>query len=505
MKRLILIALLIAALLCSAVSAAGVVPEFEEGMISGIVMDGDALFATDLLHKVIWRVDESGTSVYAGDRTYKDIRGNVTASYFDGKLNEARFMEPWAIAPFYGGWAVTDASANVVRWFDDKTVETAAGSGKAELKDGFCLNASFSHPTGLAADEKGILYIADTGNGAIRRLNLDGIVDTILAELSEPTGLCWHDGALYVAETGRNRILKLTGNTAEVLAGGGEPDENGAYEGGFTDGPAAEARFEHPQGIAVADDGTVYIADTGNGAVRRLKDGRVSTLAATSDAMPQLSSPRGILVKDDNTVMVADTLSGALLEFGTEIPVYSDVSDNDWFAPAVKEALIRGILEAGSDTLEPNGTMTRAEFVGMLAKLQLAREGSTVIDGSYEFTDVTDETPYAAIARWSGDFGIITGTETGAFDGDAPIQRQQMVTILHRYVTLCGLDVSGSDDLSGFSDGASVLPYARTAMGWAVDRSIINGFPDGTLVPFAAATRAQAVKTIIYYMDMYGF
>ena len=505
MKRLILIAVLICALLCSTVSAAGVVPEFEEGMISGIVLDGDAIFATDLLHKVIWRVDEKGTAVYAGDRTYKDIRGNVIADYHDGKLAEARFMEPWAIVPFYGGWAVSDASANVVRWFNDKSVETATGSGKAGLRDGFCLNAAFNHPTGLAVDKDGLLYIADTGNGAIRRLNEQGFVATILDGLVQPTGLCWYDGSLYVAETGRNRILKVTGTTVEVLAGSGEKDETGAYPGGFTDGPAAEALFESPQGVAVAGDGTVYIADTGNGAVRRLKDGRVSTVAATSDAMPQLSSPRGILVKGDNTVMVADTLSGALLEFGTEIPVFSDVSDNDWFAPAVKEALIRGILEADSDTLGPNDAMTRAEFVGMLAKLQLAREGSTVIDGSFEFTDITDETPYAAVARWAGDFGIITGTDTGAFDGETPIQRQQMVTILHRYVTLCGLDVSGKNDLSGFSDGGTVLSYAKAAMSWAVDRSIINGFPDGTLAPFGGATRAQAVKTIIYYMDMYGF
>ena len=231
---------------------------------------------------------------------------------------------------------------------------------------------------------------------------------------------------------------------------------------------------------------------------------RLHSSQSTSDAMPQLSAPRGILVKDGR-LLVADTLSGAILEFDTELPTFADVSEKDWFAPSVREALIRGILEADADNLDPNGIMTRAEFVTMLAKLQLSREGATVINGSFVFTDVTDETPYADIARWSGDFGIITGTETGAFDGEAPIQRQQMVTILHRYVTLCGLDVSGDDDLSGFSDGEKVLPYARTAMGWAVDRGIIEGFPGGILEPSAGATRAQAVKTVIYYMDMYGF
>ena len=228
-------------------------------------------------------------------------------------------------------------------------------------------------------NKDGHLYIADTGNGVIRFLNTDGIVSTVLRDLSEPTGLCWHDGSLYVAETGKNRILKVTGDTVEVLAGGGDQDETGAYPGGFTDGPAAQALFSNPQGVAVDSDGTVYIADTGNGAVRRLKDGRVSTIAATSDAMPQLSAPRGILVKDGR-LLVADTLSGAILEFDTELPTFADVSEKDWFAPSVREALIRGILEADADNLDPNGIMTRAEFVTMLAKLQLSREGANPRD-----------------------------------------------------------------------------------------------------------------------------
>ena len=141
----------------------------------------------------------------------------------------------------------------------------------------------------------------------------------------------------------------------------------------------------------------------------------------------------------------------------------------------------------------------------MLANLQRSLDGSTVINGNFKFTDITDETPYAAIARWSGDFGIITGKDTGEFAGEEPILRQQMVAILYRFITISEMDNVPVGDLDGFSDGYTTSAYARDAMIWSVDRGIINGFPDGTLAPFGGATRAQAVKIIVYFMDMYGF
>ena len=505
MKRCILILILIAALLTGAVSAAFDSPDFGGGMISGIYLDGDTLYATDVQNKVVWRVENGEAEVFAGDRTYRDINGIVIADYYDAKLNEARFMEPWAIVPFLNGWAVSDASANVVRYIVDENVETACGDGTEGFKNGFCTEASLFHPTGLAVDESGSLYIADTGNGAIRRLDKEGNLTTVYTGLEEPTGLCWYDGDLYIAETGRSRILCLSGRELIVLAGdGGENDENGVYGCGFADGPAASALFEHPQGLVVADDGTIYIADTGNGAIRRLMNGRVSTMAVTAEDDLDLANPQGILL-NGNKLLVSDSLTGAIMEFDTRIHEFRDVSSADWFAPSVREALIRGIISGDSDTFRPNEPMTRADFVTMLANLQRSLDGSTVINGDFYFTDITDETPYAAVARWSGDFGIITGKDTGEFAGEEPIQRQQMVAILYRFITISGMDNVPSGSLSGFSDGSTTSNYAKDAMIWAVGRGIINGFPDGTLSPFGGATRAQAVKIIVYFMDMYGF
>ena len=505
MKRSILILILLCALLTGAVSAAFVSPGFEGGMLSGMYADGGTLYVTDIQNKVVWRIEDGEAEVFAGDRHYRDINGIVIADYYDAPVQEARFMEPWAIVPFLDGWAVSDASANAVRYIVDGEVETAAGIGEQGFKDGFCTEARLFHPTGLAVDDDGYLLIADTGNGAIRRLDTEGNLTTVYTGLTEPTGLCWHDGALYVAETGRSRILRLEGNKIQVLAGsGGEMDENGVYGCGYADGPAASALFEHPQGIAVGNDGTVYIADTGNGAVRRLMDGRVSTMAVTAEDDLYLSSPQGILV-NGSSILVSDSLTGAIMEFDTRIHQFRDVASTDWFAPSIREALIRSIIAGDSDTFRPNDPMTRADFVTMLANLQRSIDGSTVINGDFAFTDITDETPYAATARWSGDFGIITGKDTGEFAGEEPIQRQQMVAILYRFITISNMDNVPSGDLSGFSDGATTSNYAKDAMIWAVGRGIINGFPDGTLAPFGGATRAQAVKMIVYFMDMYGF
>ena len=505
MKRSILILILICALLTGAVSAAFVSPGFEGGMLSGMYADGGTLYVTDIQNKVVWRIEDGEAEIFAGDRHYRDINGIVIADYYDAPVQEARFMEPWAIVPFLDGWAVSDASANAVRYIVDGEVETAVGNNEQGFTDGFCTEARLFHPTGLAVDDDGYLFIADTGNGAIRRLDKEGNLTTVYTGLTEPTGLCWHDGALYVAETGRSRILRLEGSKTQVLAGsGGEMDENGVYGCGYADGPAASALFEHPQGVAVANDGTVYIADTGNGAVRRLMNGRVSTMAVTAEDDLYLSSPQGILV-NGSSILVSDSLTGAIMEFDTRIHQFRDVASTDWFAPSIREALIRGIIAGDSDTFRPNDPMTRADFVTMLANLQRSIDGSTVINGDFAFTDITDETPYAATARWSGDFGIITGKDTGEFAGEEPIQRQQMVAILYRFITISNMDNVPSGDLSGFSDGATTSNYAKDAMIWAVGRGIINGFPDGTLAPFGGATRAQAVKMIVYFMDMYGF
>ena len=236
---------------------------------SGIAAMPDAsLLVTDTYNKVIWRVANGTGAVYAGAGTVEDLSGEPVGGYNDAALMKGYFKEPWAIAPFRDGWAVSDAENHAIRYLSGGTVQTlncsAAETGLPTSGEA----VAFSYPTGLAAGS-GSLYVSDTHQGAIRKIAPDGSVTAFASGLAEPMGLCWSDGALYVAETGANRIVKIVNGEVFTVAGSGQE--------GAADGPAAQASFALPQHVAVDGD-TIYVSDTGNGAVRCIRDGEVPPL-----------------------------------------------------------------------------------------------------------------------------------------------------------------------------------------------------------------------------------
>lgn len=269
---------------------------------SGIAAAGDGtLLVTDLYNKVIWQIKGGTGSVYAGGQTVTDPYGRPVGGYNDAGLPQSYFKSPWAIAPFLGGWAVSDPENNAVRLIQAETTQTVNGTTSESLKT-TQLGVAFAYPTGLAADEAGNLYVSDTHNNAVRRISPKGVVTTVAEGLSDPMGLCWHGGALYVAETGANRIVRLVSGRVELVAGsGGE---------GLTDGPAAQAAFSMPKGVAVGSDGAVYVADTGNSAIRRVRGGAVTTLAVRDLTSMEVCpvSPVGLLLHQGR-LYVCDSFS----------------------------------------------------------------------------------------------------------------------------------------------------------------------------------------------------
>ncbi len=269
---------------------------------SGIVLDGDgSLLVTDVYHKQVWRVLHRASESYAGGATVQDLYGRPVGGYNDAGLDSSYFKEPWAIAPFLDGWAVSDAANNAVRLIQPGGVQTLNGTTREKLAVTE-LGVKFDHPTGLASDSEGNLYVSDTFGGAVRKVTPQGGVSTVVVDLSEPTGLCWKDGVLYIAETGRNRIVKVEGGQLSLLAGSGEA--------ALTDGAAYGAAFNAPQGVAVGGDGSVYVADTGSGAIRRIKNGEVTTLAVRDPERMDggLTSPIGLLVQGGR-LYICDTFA----------------------------------------------------------------------------------------------------------------------------------------------------------------------------------------------------
>lgn len=508
MKKKTLAALILACImLMGTVSAAWSPMDFAGGSLSGIAADGDDLLVSDVFNKVVWRVTDNKVEQAVGQISIPGLDGEPIGKYDDGTLDSALFMEPWAMAPFLDGFAITDTEAHVVRFFDDKGVYTAVGTGKAGFKDGVGVKASFNQPTGLAVNpETGVLYIADTGNGAIRSLDTKGTVKTVVRGLADPTGLCWANGALYVAESGRSRICRVVGSSVETVVGTSILIENGVYSTGYVDGPAENAQFCNPQGIAVAADGTIYIADTGNGAIRKFAGGRVTTLVAASTTPDAPIQPRGLLLREDGTLVACDLFAQNLLEVATAPVVYRDVYAGTWCYDYVLEATERGLTSGtGNGYFSPNNPVTRAMFVVMLSRMHLKSDGSAVINGDTSFTDVPVDAWYGEAARWAADNEIVLGNN-GNFMAANGITRQQMVTLLYRYAQKMGYDVSVGEDTNilSYNDIASVSEYAIPAFQWACGAGIIGGYDDGTLRPGNITTRAQAAKILISFMDYVG-
>lgn len=469
---------------------------YQVGAPSGICQDGENLLVTDVYNKVIWRFSGDEASLAAGRIGVSDVNGTPIGGYVDGTLEKTLFMEPWAIAPYLNGYAVTDADANVVRYIADKTVQTIAGTGKEDSKNGTGTAAGFYRPTGIAAGADGELYVADTGNGTIRRISNKGEVTTWFSGLSEPTGLCWANGTLYVAETGSHCIVKIAHGSRTVVAGV-------ANVSGCKDGPAEKSLLRAPLGVAVGPDGAIYIADTGNSAVRCVKNGRVITLASGQLTPEAPAQPRSLLVQDDK-LLVTDALAAVVLELPLTTTAYSDVAVNSVFAPFITAATERGLTSGtGAGRFSPNTPVNRGMFVTMLGRMHRSTNGDEVINGSASFSDVVRGSVYEPSINWCAEQGLVLGSN-GLFLPNNGITRQDLVTILYRYARQNGYSTTVRGDLSSFKDAAAVSDYAKDAMSWAVGMGLLSGNTNGQLDPVGAATRAHTVKILVNFMDVMG-
>lgn len=181
-------------------------------------------------------------------------------------------------------------------------------------------------PGGLAAGDHGaVLYVSDSLSGSIWRISLRGAAPPGVApvelrprqdgprSLAGPAGLALApDGTLYVAEPSRHRIVAVSPDgTPRVLAGAAN---------GYRDAPGSEARFRFPGDVAFAGDGTCYVADTGNDCIRWIApDGTVSTLAGSSydygdghGPHARFRRPAALEVGPDGVLYVADTGNNAI-------------------------------------------------------------------------------------------------------------------------------------------------------------------------------------------------
>lgn len=240
--------------------------------------------------------------------------------FSDGKGSAAQLSQPSRLS--------ADADGNILVW-DQAGLRVAAGeylltlaaSGAGD-RDAPGGNARFFHPSGLCRTDNGTLWVADTENHRIRRVQPDGRVETLAGNsvgLSDGPGLLaqfnspWHlaggpAGNHWVTDRGNHCIREIS-DAGDVTTFAGGP------VAGFTDAAGTNAKFSGPTGLVVGTDGTLYVADTGNHCIRRISPmGVVTTWVGNGSAgdadgtgsSARFNSPMGLAFGSDGALYVAD-------------------------------------------------------------------------------------------------------------------------------------------------------------------------------------------------------
>lgn len=198
----------------------------------------------------------------------------------------------------------------------------------------------------------------------------------------------------------------------------------------------------------------------------------------------------GMLLSLFPSVVVAANSSG--------VP-FVDVNETDWFYEAVEYVYQNGMMDGtGNDRFSPKANATRGMVVTVLYRM----EGSPSASGT-SFDDVDPEAYYADGTSWAAENGIVLGFGNDRFGPHKKITREQMATILYRYAQYKEYEVVASGDVTSFTDGNLVSPYAVKAMNWAVGVELLFGVGGNTLRPAGNATRGQIAAILMRFCKKY--
>ena len=307
----------------SSAAALTVAPTLQFTAAVSVVADASGnLFVSDLEDHCVWMVSPAKVvTLLAGAQ---GIPGSA-----DGQGSAARFRNPGGLAlDPTGNLLVADTGNHTLRRIaPDGTVTTVAGSaGQPGALDAAGTLARFNAPYGLALDGSGGVYIADTQNHTIRFMAANGVVSTLAgsaglsgstdangssARFDQPNGLALaSNGTLYVADYGNSclRAIATNGQVSTLAGLAGTP--------AYVDGTGSAARFNLPVGIALDASGNLWVADTHNHAVRRVTPAGVVNLIAGSGTAGNADGtasgalfylPCGISVLPTGNLLVVDT------------------------------------------------------------------------------------------------------------------------------------------------------------------------------------------------------
>ena len=439
-------------------------------------------------------VDNTGNVIVAdaGNHTIRNVNSAYVVTTVAGLAGESgsidristRFSSPTSVAvDSVGNAYVADTDNFTIRKITPTgVVTTLAGlAGVSGSDDGIGSAARFNHAQGVAADNGGNVYVADTDNYTIRKITPAGVVTTLAglagvsgsadgngsaARFDYPGGVAVDSvGNVYVADTSNNTIRKITpAGVVTTLAGlAGNP--------GSADGTGSAARFYAPRGVAADMAGTAYVVDTGNSTIRKITPaGVVTTLAGLAGnpgsadgtgSAARFNYPFGVAVDSGAYVYVADyinltirkitpagvvtTLAGLAGNPGSADGTGSAARFNYPFGVAVDSGAYVYVADSHNDTIRK---ITPGGDVNTLA--------GVAISGS---TDGTD-----GAARFFNPSGTAVDSAGNVYVADSSNQTIRKITPAGVVTTLAGLA-----GVIGSADGTGSAARFYAPLGVAVD------------------------------------
>ena len=271
--------------------------------VAGFAGDGGPATEAQLRGPFAVAVGEDGTLFIAdsGNGLIRRVGRDGIISTFGGPLGTKSGDRPRvtgvAVAPDGALYAVENTRSQIVRIAPGNRISVVAGTGAEGFSGdgGPAAAAQLSGPFGIALDDAGNLYVADSRNNRVRRIGPDGIITTVAgtgtagfagdgasatdAQLDSPFAVAVDAEALYIADSNNDRIRKVSGGQIATFAG------SGAFGSSGDGGLPTQARFTDVFGIA-ASGGAVFIADTGNALVRVVHSESITTFAGSAGSAP---------------------------------------------------------------------------------------------------------------------------------------------------------------------------------------------------------------------------
>ncbi|HEY4246120.1 MAG TPA: immunoglobulin domain-containing protein [Lacunisphaera sp.] len=471
---------------------------------------GGDLYVTDIDNKTIRKVTAAGVvTTFAGTA---GVAGSA-----DGTGATASFSAPSSITTDGAGNLFVTDGYTVRKITASGVVTTIAGTaGQSGTADGNGSGAAFAAAIGITIDATGNLYIADW---SIRKITPAGDVTTIAgnhgnpggssdgagaaAQFNNPAGIAADaTGNLFVCDRDNNTVRKIT-SAGAVTTFAGLPPEGSR---GNVDGAGVVARFNSPAGVAVAPNGDVYIADSGNRTIRRITAaGATSTVTGTSNGQSNpltFDNPAGLAIdltgnlyvgQAGNNIISKVTPAGVVTTFAGAgpRPGHSDGTGTDatFFDPEGLAVDANGTVYVAD---RGNHTIRRISSAGVVTTLA----GSAGVPGSADGT--------GSSARFYESTGVVVDANGNVFVADGLNNAVRKISPTGVVTTIAG--VAGTD---GNSDGVGTAARFWVPTSVAVDaagnvfvtdsanQTVRKITPDGTVSTIAgfAETSGSASGT----------